>query len=193
MKFKLLILLLLMTLIRVQAQTEGNWQQSVKLPQFYLGMQTGVESFTGLFGVTADFRVSNNFFVHAGAGIGSWGSKLSVGIRNEKKYESSIGYGIYLSRASGLKNFTTELETTAGTKNVNMDLLSGMTINPEVSYKWVMKKGNRFFIEVGYAVPLQSNPWKILDGSVLTTTSTQVMKILSPGGFSAGMGFQFAL
>lgn len=193
MKIKLLTLLMFVALLRLQAQNEGNWQQSVKLPQFYLGMQTGLESFTGLFGVTADFRVSNNFFIHAGAGIGSWGSKISVGIRNEKRYENSFCYGIYLSRASGLKNFTTELETTNGTKNVNMDLLSGMTVNPVVGYKWVMKKGNRFFLEAGYAVPLQSNPWKILDGSVLTSTSTQAMKILSPGGFSAGMGFQFAL
>ena len=193
MKIKLLILLMFAGILRIQAQNEGNWQQSVKLPQFYLGMQTGLESFTGLFGVTADFRVSNNFFIHAGAGIGSWGSKISAGIRNEKQYESSFGYGIYISRASGLKNFTTSLETTNGTKNVNMDLLSGLTINPVVSYKWVMKKGNRFFLEAGYAVPLQSNPWKILDGSVLTNTSTQAMKILSPGGLSAGMGFQFAL
>ncbi|MBK7029337.1 MAG: hypothetical protein IPH45_09045 [Bacteroidales bacterium] len=85
------------------------------------------------------------------------------------------------------------METTSGTKDVTMDLYSGMTLNPTIGYKWVMRKRHRFFLEAGYAVPLQDSPWKVTDGSELTSTSKQVLKILSPGGLSLGMGIQFAL
>lgn len=160
---------------------------------FYLGVQSGLESFTGLIGLTADYRIRNNFFIHAGAGIGSWGGKISAGIRNERSEQKGIGYGVYVSRAGGLKNFVTQLETTSGTKDVKLDLYAGYTINPTISYKWIMNKGNRFFLEGGYAVPLQNNPWKVKDGSTLSDTSKLVLKMLSPGGLSLGLGFQFAL
>jgi len=160
---------------------------------FYLGIQSGLESFTGLIGLTADYRIHSNFYIHAGAGIGSWGGKVSAGIRNEKSEQKGIGYGVYVSRASGLKNFVTQLETTAGTKDVKLDLLAGYTINPTISYKWLLRKGNRFFLEGGYAVPLQNNPWKVKDGSTLTDTSKLALKMLSPGGLSLGLGFQIAL
>lgn len=167
--------------------------ESYSLPKFYLGFQSGLESFTGLIGVTADYRISDNFFVRAGAGIGTWGSKVSAGFRYEKKYEKSIGYGIYISRASGLKDFITQMETTSGNKDVKLDLYEGYTINPTISYKWLIKKGHRFFIEGGYAVPLQNSPWKVKDGSTLTDVSISALKILSPGGLSFGIGFQMAL
>lgn len=86
-------------------------------------------------------------FIHAGAGIGSWGTKISGGIRNESKSTNSFCYGIYLSRASGLSNFITQMETTSGTKDVTMDLYSGITLNPTIGYKWVMRKRHRFFLE----------------------------------------------
>lgn len=163
------------------------------LPKFYLGFQSGLESFTGLIGITADYRIKDNFFVRAGAGFGTWGGKFSAGFRYEKKYEKSVGYGVYISRASGLKDFTTQLETISGTKDVKLDLFEGYTINPTISYKWLIKKGHRIFIEGGYAIPLQESPWKVKDGSILTETSKAVLRILSPGGVSLGIGFQMAL
>jgi hypothetical protein len=174
------------------AQIESSHREEWR-PDFYIGFQSGLESFTGLIGITGDLRLYNNFYFHIGAGIGSWGGKLSAGIRNEKSAGKGVGYGIYISRAGGLSDFTTQLETTTGTKDVKLDLLEGYTINPTVSYKWVTGKGHRFFLEGGYAVPLQDNPWKIKDGSTLTDTSKRVLKILSPGGLSLGLGFQFAL
>jgi len=192
MKQNALLIIFALALMNVSAQTNA-WQQNETLPGFYLGIQSGVESFTGLIGLTADFRLKDNFFIRAGAGIGSWGGKLSVGIRNEKSSGKGIGYGIYISQATGLKDFTTKLETTDGNKDVNMDLQPGLTLNPVISYKWMINNKNRFFVEGGYAVPLQSLPYKIRDGSELTDTSKRVMKILCPGGLSLGLGFQFAL
>ncbi len=192
MKKILFLLVSISGLIQVKAQPIA-FQTQTSVPDFYFGVQSGMESFTGLIGVTADFRMKNNFFIHAGAGIGSWGGKISAGIRNETSSEKGLGYGIALSWASGLKDFTTKLETTTGTKDVKLDLLAGYTLVPTISYKWVIAHRNRFFVEGGYAIPLQSYPWNIRDGSVLSTTGRETLKILSPGGLSAGIGFQFAL
>ena len=192
MKKKFLLLVCITGLIHANAQSNAFQAKSTSA-DFYFGVQSGIESFTGLIGITADYRVKNNFYIRAGAGIGSWGGKVSAGIRNEKSSGKGLGYGLSLSYASGLKNFTTQLETTTGKKDVKLDLLPGYTLVPTISYKWVTARRNRFFLEGGYAVPLQNNPWTIKDGSVLSETGKSTLKILSPGGFSLGLGFQFAL
>jgi hypothetical protein len=192
MKTILFTIAAILITLNLSSQT-NTFQTNVPIPGFYLGLGTGLESFSGLIGITGDLRVKKNFFLRAGAGIGSWGAKLSVGIRNESKYGNSIGYGIYLSRVTGLKDFTTNLETTSGTKDVKLDLLPGTTLNPTISYKWLIHNLHRFFIEAGYAFPLQTDPWKVKDGSELTETSISALRILAPGGFSFGAGIQFAL
>lgn len=190
---KLFLILIFTVIITVMTSAQSTAQPPNEIrPTFYLGLGTGLESFSGVIGITGDLRVQNNFFIRAGAGIGSWGGKLSFGLRNEKKLGKSVGYGVYVSRATGLKNFTTPLETTYGTKDVKLDLLPGFTLNPTISYKWLIHDLHRFFIEAGYAIPLQTDPWTVKDGSVLTDNSKMVMRILQPGGFSIGMGIQFA-
>jgi hypothetical protein len=192
MKTILILIITIALTVNISAQT-SSYQANEYKPGFYLGIGTGLESFSGLIGITGDFRVRDNFFFRAGAGLGSWGSKFSVGIRNETKTGRSVGYGIYLSRTSGLKDFTTQMETTDGTKDVKLDCLPGFTLNPTISYKWLIHDLHRFFIEAGYAVPLQKDPWKVKDGSVLTEESKMILRILQPGGFSLGLGIQFAL
>jgi hypothetical protein len=193
MKQLIIIILISVSILKASAQTT-NWQQNTVRPDFYLGLQSGMESFAGLIGITGDYRVRDNFYIRAGAGIGSWGTKISAGIRNERSSGKGIGYGVYISRASGIRDFTTQLETLGGEmEDVKLDLLSGLTLNPVISYKWVTGRGNRFFLEGGYAVPLQNEPWRIKDGKTITQTSKSMLKVLSPGGLSVGLGFQFAL
>lgn len=192
MKSILIIILTILLTVKTSAQI-GTYQANAPTPGFYLGLGTGLESFSGVIGVTGDLRVAKNFFLRAGAGIGSWGGKLSIGVRNESRTGNSFGYGIYLSKATGLKDFTTNLETTSGTKDVKLNLLPGSTLNPTISYKWLIHNLHRFFIEAGYAIPLQTDPWEVTDGSILTENSKMTLHILAPGGFSLGAGIQFAL
>lgn len=190
---KKLLLFLIMFMIVSLIEAQNNSTAGYQSPGFYLGIGTGIESFSGMIGITADIKAKENLFVRMGAGIGGWGGKLSVGIRGEKRAGNSIGYGAFFSYASGLNDFTTNLETTSGNKDVNLVLHPAMTITPELSYKWVFGNGNRFFISAGYAVLLQANRWEVKDGSILTETSKRVMNITTPGGVSVGMGIQFAL
>ncbi len=192
MKTALFIIVAVLMTVKASAQN-NTFQANPTIPRVYIGLGTGIESFSGLIGVTGDFRVQNNFFVRVGAGIGSWGGKLSFGLRNETKTGNSFGYGVYLSRATGLKEFTYKLETISGDQDVKLELMPGFTLNPTVSYKWLIHDLHRFFIEAGYAIPLQTDPWKVTDGSQLTENSKNLLRILQPGGFSLGLGIQFAL
>ena len=90
MKSILIIILTILLTVKTSAQI-GTYQANVPAPGFYLGLGTGLESFSGVIGVTGDLRVTKNFFLRAGAGIGSWGGKLSVGIRNESRAGNSFG------------------------------------------------------------------------------------------------------
>ncbi len=188
---KLLPLLLFMGLfINAQAQEEMRFQKR----DAYFGIGTGLESFSGLIGLTADMRITEKLFIRGGAGIGNWGYKLSAGIRTEKKTTNSVGCGVFVSYATGLNDFTTSLETTSGNKDVKLDLHPVMTLTPEIFYKWLFGRGHRFFISGGYSVPLKtSNWWEVRDGSDLTATSKDVLNIMAPGGLSLGFGFQFVL
>ncbi|MFT6966199.1 MAG: hypothetical protein ACJAT1_001414, partial [Marivirga sp.] len=40
---------------------------------------------------------------------------------------------------------------------------------------------------------LNNQPYKVQDGSALSSTSIAVMEILSPGGILLGLGFTFGL
>jgi hypothetical protein len=191
---KRILVLLMFTGIVINVHAQGNTgSRDTGNHSIYLGIGTGIESFSGMIGVTADIKAAQKLFVRLGAGVGGWGGKISVGIRGERSTGKSIGYGAFFSYTTGLSSFTTNLETTTGNRDVNLKLLPAMVITPEFSYKWVFGNGHRFFISGGYSVPLQSNRWEILDGSVLTDNSTKVMDILTPGGLSLGLGFQFAL
>ena len=43
----------------------------------------------------------------------------------------------------------------------------------------------------GYAIPLQSNRWRVTDGSVLSGNSESTLNMLQPGGLILGAGFAF--
>lgn len=193
MKKLIFLILILCSCFRLSAQY-GSYQQNEAKPDIYIGIGSGLESSTGLIGVTGDFRVKNNFFIRTGAGIGSWGYKLSAGIRNEKYAGKGLGYGAYLSMATGLHDFVLQMEVASGeTKDVKLDLLKGYTIVPTISYKWMMANQNRLILEAGYAVPLQTDAWRVKDGSQLSETSKGALRILQPGGISIGLIFQFAV
>ncbi|MBI3500968.1 MAG: hypothetical protein HY063_04160 [Bacteroidetes bacterium] len=166
-------------------------------PKFYLGIGSGLNNYNGLLGIGANLRIHKTMFLLAGAGIGSWGNKVSAGIKYTRKFTSSWGYAMSYSHSTGLKDFKTQLETTAskpnGTEEVVLDLLPASTVNAAASYNWFFRRNKLFYIEFGYGVSIETAPYVIKNGVTLTNKSKQVLQLLQPGGVIFGIGFMWGI
>lgn len=164
------------------------------LPKFYIGIGTGINSYTGMLGVSGALRLQNKLFLRGAVGLGGWGKKYSIGIKYDAKHYSGWSYCLGYSYHPGMDDMKVKMEVTSGvSKEVVMDYLSTSTINMALAYRWKMGRKNNFNLEFGYALPLKQKPWKITDGSVLSSTSETVMRMVKPGGLVFGLGFTFGL
>jgi len=191
--FKKIILLslCLFLLMKLDAQniTENRTDE---YPRFYLGLGTGFDNFNGLLGVSGTLKVHEKFSVRGGFGVSGWGLKSSIGIKYDLKEIGGWSYCLGYSYSPGFEGLKmdNELES-GGTKEITVDYLSASTINLAIDRTWKIGKSNIFFIELGYAFPLQSNRWRTTDGSFITSTNEAVLKLLQPGGLILGAGFAF--
>ncbi len=196
-KVFLTIALSILVLITFSQNKPATISPTDTLPYTYLGFGTGINNYVGILGVGADIRVHDKIFIRLGAGLGSWGYKYTAGIRLEHTYAKGWGFGASISFCTGLKNFKTDLETVSGnivsTKSVTLDLLQARTFNLTASHNWIIGKHNRFFLEFGYAILLDTNPYNVIDGSKLTDNAKTVLKMVQPGGIIIDIGFMFGL
>ena len=185
----LLLCLFLLTKLDAQDITEN---QTAEYPQAYLGFGTGFDNFTGLIGVSGTLKIHEKFSVRGGTGLSGWGFKNSIGIKYDLKETGGWSYCLGYSYSPGFKGIKmdNELES-GGTREITVDYLSASTINLAVDRNWRIGKANIFFLEFGYAIPLQSNRWRVTDGSVLSSVSKSTLNILQPGGLILGVGFAF--
>ena len=148
-----------------------------------------------------DFRAYKTIVIRGGAGIGTWGPKVTIEVRNELKKVKGKGWvlGLGFSHCSGIKNFTTQLTVDTGaiggteSKQVHLDLNPANSLDFTASYNWTFHNQNIFYLEFGYAVALQTNPYQVLDGSVLDHSSQVTLDLLSPGGVVIDCDFMFGL
>src|SRR5690348_16927838 len=75
------------------------------LPRIYFGFSTGLNNYSGILGVGTDVRIYKPLFFRAGAGLSTWGYKVTVGIRYELKPGSGWVFGAGYSQCFGLKDF----------------------------------------------------------------------------------------
>ncbi|MDP2336041.1 MAG: hypothetical protein Q8N05_06255 [Bacteroidota bacterium] len=189
----LLIFMFVFLLLKLDAQiiTENRPEQS---HPFYLGMGTGIDNFTGFIGVSGTLRVYDKLSVRGGYGVGGWGLKSSIGLKYDLKEVGGWSYCLGYSYSSGLENLKQSFELESGDeKDIAIDYLSCQTINLAVDRNWRIGKANLFYLELGYSVPLQSNRWRVTDGSALSGTSKTILNSLQPGGLILGAGFAFKI
>jgi hypothetical protein len=191
--FKRIILLLLCLFLftKVDAQ-EITENQTAEYPQVYVGFGTGFDNFTGLMGVSGTLKFHEKFSVRGGTGISGWGFKNSIGLKYDTKETGGWSYCLGYSYSPGFKGIKMDAEqASGGTREITVDYLSASTINLAVDRNWKIGKANIFYIEFGYAVPLQSNRWRTNDGSALSSLNEGTLKLLQPGGLILGAGFAF--
>lgn len=166
------------------------------LVKMFVGAGSGLEYFSGMIGAIAGYKITDNLLLKAGLGIGGWGSKFSAGIRYDFKKGNTWGLGLSYSSCSGLNNYNTSMEVINDrgefvTQTVHLALLRTGTINFTIARKWLVKKKHELCLEGGYCAPIEVDPYRVLDGSVLTPTSKATLRLQQPGGFHMILGLSF--
>lgn len=161
----------------------------------YIGVGTGLNSYTGLLGLRLEVPLSNRFILFGSAGIGSWGYKIGGGLSyNLKKSLYGPAISIGYTSASGLVDFETQLETSSGSETmVTLDLKEVGNFNLMYSYQWKVGKGNKISLGTGYAFKLTSDFYEVTSNHTLSSTSKQVLEVLAPGGLIVSFAFLFGL
>lgn len=160
----------------------------------FIGIGGGLNNFNGLLGISADVGVTDKFAFRAGAGIGSWGTKLGIGFLVRPMVDSDWRFGLTYTSASGLLDFETELEVNGNTQLVLLDLYRQRLFNISAVKDFPLKNQHVIQIEFGYSINLEGAFfYAVKDGTVLDHTSKTVLNILRPGGLSIGVSYNFSL
>ena len=172
-------------------------ESSGRPPVLYITTSTGINNNTGLVGVGIDVPVGPKLLLGAGAGIGTWGDKIYIG----GKYflmpgHTGWAFGGGVTHNSGLQNFTDNLETVYGnTEQVTLNLNAQTNVFLAAYRYWSIgrKRINKFYLELGWSVPLTGDRFDQTDGDPISSNSTATMNLLSPGGIIVGAGFSFGV
>lgn len=203
---KAFFLFLVATGISVKA-TAQNYAQPVyneelaNASSFYLGFGGGINNFLGLIGPSVEYRLAENITVFGGAGMGSWGNKVSFGARYYANYPGRWAFGLGYSVSSGLDDIEFDLpaeyvQNQNSNVKVPFKLKSASTVNLSATRFWTIGKArkNRFNVELGYAVPVAENRYVIKNSNYeLMPAGRYFMNIMQPGGVNLGLGFSFAM
>lgn len=185
----LLLCLFLLTQLDAQNITENRTDE---YPQGYLGVGTGFDNFTGLLGVSGTLKMYEKFSVRGGLGISSWGLKNSIGIKYDSNETGRWSYCLGYSYSSGVKGIELDMPLeSGGTQKIMVDYLSASTLNLAIDRNWRIGRSGIFYLELGYAIPLQSHRWRVTDGAPITSSTEMALNILQPGGLILGAGFAF--
>lgn len=176
-------------------QQDNAFNAKESNPLGFIGLSGGLDNMIG-FGPQVDFFVMDKLSLGAGIGISGWGYKYAFYtqyfLKQYYKYYFKAGY----SHNTGLDEFEPELELSNGqTEKVKMDLKPVNNVFLTAGYGWKLGKRNRFYAELGYAIPINADEYYVIydPAVVLSSTSEQALKMQRPGGLVIAAGFNFAI
>ncbi|MEN9523681.1 MAG: hypothetical protein RL065_2058 [Bacteroidota bacterium] len=181
-----------------EASKKSNTQNAVTVcSPFYFGLSMGINNPHGLLGFNFEMPVSHQFTFSPGIGISSWGTKFGGMIKYYTK-PCCMGwaYGMGVTYNKGIKSAElkdVEVLTPTGTikTNVKLRMLSQTNISLNAYKYWRIKNNSRFFIHAGLSFGMNQDKFDVTSGHKLSEASNLQIKMLSPGGLSLGLGFQF--
>jgi len=152
--------------------------------QFYLGLNSGINNFNGLIGVSGTYQKEELGF-RFGIGSGGWGAKLSAGV-------SYHNFWLSYANAKGFDLITQTLETTVGDQSVDLKMKPASLVDVSWAKYWG-KRVVRFNIEVGYSIRVAGASYEVLNGYTLSDFGKKVMNMSRPGGVKIGIGLAFKI
>lgn len=150
----------------------------------YLGLSTGMNNFNSALGLTASVRLKEKLFARFGAGVGGWGQKFSIGIKYDLKRDMRYTKG--WSFAIGYSH-----NTQPNWYDSSVRPLSADAINLSTIYTKFRGRKKSFYVEVGYSIPLQQQPWIVLNP--IDQYEIASLRLGQPGGLIIGLGFNFGV
>jgi hypothetical protein len=167
--------------------------------QTFLGFSTGLNNSAGIIGFNAEQKLKNQLTAHGAIGIGTWGTKYTLGLRKYKRYPIGGTFSASFSFATGTDEIETEMRVKNLATSVVVDTIVMMRLNPAAAlnlswaYHLKISKRSKMYFEAGYSLPLSPNrQYRILtNGYGATDVSDFTMRILQPSGIILAIGFLF--
>lgn len=162
----------------------------------YIGTSSGINNINGLLGIHIERLTVDKLSLIGAIGLGTWGYKLSGGMRLYQHFPKQFFLGAALSYHSGVREIEFSTQSNPDTTEVHP-----FTFHPSINlpislgYQGAISNDKiRFHIEVGYSIKLHCSGWESLDGDVtIDETSKDILYILQPGGIIFGAGMSFGL
>jgi hypothetical protein len=167
--------------------------------QTFIGFSTGFNNSAGIIGINAEQQIKNQLTAHGAIGIGTWGTKFTVGVRKYKRYPIGGVFSASFSYATGIEEIEPVIPVKNLATNAVIDTTVLMRLNPaaalNLSWAYHIKVGKRskMYFETGYSFPLSPNrQYRILtNGYGTTQTSDVLMRFFQPSGPILAIGFLF--
>ncbi len=191
-------------------KNESSSVSSSENPNFYLGLGTGLNYKTGALGLSLAYRMAPKTLVELNMGLGGYGSKIGLGGVFNVVEKGAWCPSLSFSRASGFSDLLTTVEVevpgsnNAATTETKINLSPMFTLTPGVQRQFISKKGNRFVLEFGFAIPLNTATQEFAESfaevngvqiatSLLKFSSIQktAFQVLDPAGLSLGLCYYF--
>ncbi|MFA9214613.1 MAG: hypothetical protein ACEQSR_12320 [Candidatus Methylacidiphilales bacterium] len=195
MKYFVIVILISLLTQLANAQTETEQ----KLPAFYLGTGTGINNNCGAVGFKLGIRLNNKMILDAGVGLGTWGSKTSLGLVFNAINKNAWCPFLSISRASGLENIKLDLEVKdqfdkTSEKNIELNINPATTFNIGVQRQWIRKSGNRMVLDLGFSILVDGGSHEMLDyTNQLTNDGKKKLNAFRPGGLMIGFSYNFGV
>jgi len=181
----------------LRGSSKKRIERPAKSPACYLGFSGGINNPSGAVGVEFNVQVGKYVTFDCGAGPSTWGNKLFAGGKYYlKQAHRGFAFGGGLTFSSGQENIKISNDHNPRSNDkVIVSLKPQPNAFLAAYHYWnVGRKYNRFFVELGKSVPLHSARYHELPNQQpLSDDAKRLIKILSPGGMMAGVGFSFGL
>ena len=187
---------------------EENVKREIPLPKYYISAGSGIQYKYGLLGLGLGYRVTETTILELNTGIGAYGTKVGIsGIFNSIGKNAWCPY-LGFSKTSGVNELNTEFEvvynglTSKVNTSVYLDPVN--TLNAGIQKQFVTKRGNRFTIDLGYAISLNKQVYGFNDKTILvgnqlvpadevkfSNNQKSAIQILGPSGITIGVSYNY--
>ncbi len=207
MKIFILLFCILPGMLSVQGKDTATKKKDAvaitdKCPKAYFGVGTGINNPNGILGFNVDIPIKF-VSVCGGVGVSTWGSKIfAEGRYYLRPCQHGFAFGAGITHNTGARDITLKhKDTNLGRQDVSMNLYAQTNAYIAAYHFWSLgKRHNRFYVDLGYSVPLQSARFKQIfppgqqqPQGQLTQSAKDRIRNMSPGGLMAGVGFCFGL